>query len=174
MPELVVVVLAFSGLLAALVGLLGFYPELTERVPRHALAGVITTVLAAGVTMGIFVWLLTNRVLTTLSYSTVPGPPEFSFVSLVALIALAFSVVGFAFVRGDESSRFVGGLLLGLAVPWVGILGASALYGSELPIWISLPIYGAIPFGLLAAGYVIRQNGSVTERQTVPTDILTN
>lgn len=166
LPELVIALLAFSGLLAALGGLFGLYPDLSEKVPRHAFAGVLATVIAAGVTIGVFVWLIVHQLLTATSYFVTPGaPPRLAFVSLVVAMALAFTVVGTASVRVAVPSRTVGGLLVALAIPWVVVLSAGAVYGPELPAWISLSSYGAIPVGLLATGFVIRRNDSTTEHE---------
>ena len=172
LPELVVALFVFTGLLAALGGLLGFYPELTDQIPYHALAGVVTTVLAAGVTVGVFGWLMATRVLGAMSYPASPGsPPELAFVSLVVAMAVGFAVVGTACLRVSVPSRSVGALLLALAVPWVVIFGAGAVYGSNFPAWLSLSTYGAIPVGLLATGHVLRKHVSVVERGTSAPDV---
>lgn len=172
LPELVVAMFVFTGFLAALGGLLGFYPELTDQIPTHALAGALTTVLAAGVTVVVLGWLIVTRVLAAMSYLSAPGPPpELAFVSLVIAMTVGFSVVGTACLRASIPSRSVGALLLALAIPWIVILGAGALYGSNLPIWLSLSTYGAIPVGMLATGYVLRKHVSVLERETFAPDV---
>lgn len=174
-PEVTIALLVGSSLLVALSGLLGFYPKLAERVPRHAFAGVVTTVVAAGVTIWVFVWLILARVLIGTSYWAAPGsPPEFAFVSLVVTMAIGFSVVGTACLRAAVPSRTVGGLLSALAVPWVVLLGAGAVHGPALPAWISLSTYGAIPVGLLATGYVIRRNRSPVDHATTEADVTMN
>lgn len=174
-PEWVVALLAFSGLLASLVGLLGFYPELSEQVPRHALAGAVATGVAMGVTVGLFVWLIGTRALAAMSYLAAPvSPPAIVFVSLVAAMATGFAVVGAATLRSSTSSRTVGVLLVALAVPWVVLLVAGAVYGSGLPVWLSLTTYGAIPVGLLATGYSIRGHAHSGENETPVTDVPTS
>lgn len=175
LPEVAIAVLVFCGLLAALGGLLGFYPELTEQVPRHSLAGLVSTAVAAGVTTGVFVWVIGTRILAAMSYSATPGPPpELAFVSLIVTIGFGFAVVGTGCLRAGVPSRPVGLLLVALAVPWFVLLGAGAAYGPNLPAWISLSTYGAIPFGLLITGYVVRRNTSTTERESFTAEATTD
>lgn len=175
LPELAIALLAFSGLLASLCGLLGLYPDLSEQAPRHALAGGLATVIAAGVTIGVFVWLIVHQILTATSYFATPGsPPRLAFVSLVVAMALGFTVVGTASVRVAVPSRTVGGLLVALAIPWVVVLSAGAVYGPEIPVWISLSTYGAIPVGLLATGFVVWRNASMTGHEIPSPDATAN
>lgn len=175
LPEVTIAVLVFSGLLAALGGLLGFYPEQTDHLPRLALAGLVSTVTAAAVTIGVFLWVIGTRVLAAMSYVAIPvTPPEYVFVSLVLAMSVAFSVVGTACLRTAIPSRSVGLLLLALALPWAVLLGAGAVYGPHLPAWLSLSTYGAIPLGLLATGYGIRRNTPMAEREPFSADATTN
>lgn len=174
LPEMVVAILAFSGLTAALVGLLGFYPALAAHVPRHALAGVVTTVIATGVTVGVFLWLLGTRLLSRMAVVAAPtAPPALAFVSLIVVLAGTFAVNGTACLRAAVPSRAVGGLLLALAVPWVVLVSVGAVYGSELPAWISLPTYGAVPLGFLLTGYVLRRHDAVANQQPFGADLTT-
>ena len=96
---------------------------------------------------------------------------ELAFVSLVVAMAVGFAVVGTACLRVSVPPRSVGALLLALAVPWVVIFGAGAVYGSNFPAWLSLSTYGAVPVGLQATGYVLRKHVSVVERGTFTPDV---
>lgn len=175
LPELAVAALAFSGLLAALGGLLGLYPDLAEQAPRHALAGSLATIIAAGVTSGVFLWLIVHQVLTATSYFATPGsPPRLAFVSLIVAMAVGFTVVGTACVRVAIPSRTVGVLLIALAVPWVVLFGAGAVYGPDIPVLLSLSTYGSVPVGLLTTGYVARRNASMTEHEMPSADATAN
>lgn len=169
LPDIMVAILAFSGLTAALVGVLGFYPGLAAHVPRHALAGVVTTVIATGVTVGVFLWLLSSMT----GVAAPAEPPALAFVSLIVVLAGTFAVNGTACLRAAVPSRAVGGLLLALAVPWVVLVSVGAVYGSELPAWISLPTYGAVPLGFLLAGYVLRRHDAVANQQPFGADLTT-
>ncbi len=171
LPTMAIAVLAFSGLTVALGGVLGLYPTLANRVPRHARASAVTTVTAAGMTVGMLAWILGTRLLS--APAAPAGPPALAFLSLIGVLAGTFVVTGTACLRAAVPSRPVGVLVLALAVPWVVLIGTGVVYGSELPAWVSLPTYGAIPVGFLVTGYVLRQNGAVANQQPVGADLTT-
>lgn len=173
--EWVVALLAFSGLVASLVGLLGFYPELSEHVPRHALAGAGATGLALFATAGVGAWLLGTRLLSATAFVATPvSLPGVVFVSLVAALATAFAVVGTATLRAPAPRRTIGCLLVALAVPWVTVLAAGAVYAAGVPVWLSLASYGAIPLGLVGTGYSIRNSAHPVRGEAVAGDVPTS
>lgn len=56
------------------------------------MAGVVTTVIATGVTLGAFAWVTGARLLTAIPYLTPPASPLcVAFVALVGSMGLAFS-----------------------------------------------------------------------------------
>lgn len=166
--EWLVAVLVFTGLLAALVGLLGFYPRLTERVPRHAVAGLVSTVFAAVVTVCVSIWVLAATVLPALSSVTLSTPPRAVFLVFVAALGVAFAVVGAASLRVSTIPRRVGFLLLLLAVPW----GFLLVSGSSLPTWALLSTYGVIPVGLFATAYTVQAESTMVGSEVGSADVL--
>jgi hypothetical protein len=161
LPTWLVVILVFPGLLASMVGLLGLYPTLARQVPRLSLAGGVVAAMAASATAVTFGWMLAASVPVSIPGGVVTPPPGLVVLSLMVSIALGFALFGVASLRTTAISRSIGLLLLGFAVPWVVILAVTPVYGSDLPGWLALVLYGVIPPVLLATGHVLR-DGSVS------------
>lgn len=167
-PAWLVVLLVFPGLLASLAGLLGLYPGLADRVPRLALAGGgVVAISGVGLTMT-FGWLLAASVLPAVAGIAIAPPPGVVFPSLVSLLATAFVVFGVASVGAGVPSRSVGLLLLGFAVPWVVLLAVTPVYGTAIPGWLALSVYGVLPVVLLVTGYRLRGGSTRTEPGELP------
>jgi len=161
LPTWLVVILVFPSLLASMVGLLGLYPTLTRQVPRLSLAGGVVAAMAASATAVAFGWMLAASVPALEVIATPPPGPV--FLSFMVSIALGFALFGVASLRTTAISRSIGLLLLGFAVPWMVILAVTPVYGSDLPSWLALALYGVMPPVLLATGHALRDGSISTE-----------
>jgi hypothetical protein len=167
-PVWLIALLVFPGLLAALAGLLGMYPRLADEASRLAFAGGVATVFAGcGVTL-LFGWVLASSVSLSLGTLTVTAPPGSVFLSLMVLIASGFCLFGLASLQAAAHSRTTGYLLLGFAVPWVVILAVTPVYGSDLPGWLALAVYGVMPIMLLTTGHSVRDDGPLSDGDPLP------
>lgn len=167
-PVWLLALLVFPGLLAALAGLLGMYPRLADDSSRLALAGGIATVVAGcGVTL-VFGWALASSISLSLGALTITAPSGSIYLSLMALIATGFILFGLASLRASVDPRLTGFLLLAFAVPWVVILAVTPVYGSDLPEWFALAVYGVMPIVLLTTGYSVREGGSPSDSDALP------
>lgn len=154
-----------TAMLAAMLGLLGFVPRLSERAPRLArVSAVVAAVAVAGLAVAL-VWHLGAIVSAGLSF-----PPGVGAVPAILALAL-FGVAG---LWTDDPSRAVGLLLLGLAAPWVTVF-VVALVGppgwlESAPQW-SLPVViSALAVLSLAIGYVVRAGRSPLPHAEPSTD----
>lgn len=162
-PVWLLVLLVFPGLLAALAGLLGIAPALAEDAPRLAVAGGVATLAAFCGVAVLFAWTFASSVAPSLPGLAVTAPPESVFQAVIATIVTGSVLVGLASLRAGVHSRLTGLLLLGFAAPWVSILAAGAVLGGDLPGWLALPLYGAIPLLLVATGYTLRGTAPATD-----------
>lgn len=105
-----------SALLATMVGLLGFYPRLSDRMPRLALvSGAVAAIAGLGIVVT-FVWHL-----AAIALSGVSTPPGIALIPpLVALV-----VFGVAILYSDAPSRAIGALVLVYLAVLVAAVGAS-------------------------------------------------
>lgn len=167
LPVWLIALLVFPGLLAAVAGLLGMYPRVGTDASRLALAGGGATVGAGGGVTLLFGWVIASSATQWVGPVTVSAPPGWVFLSVMALIATAFVLVGLASLRATAEPRRTGTLLLGFAVPWMAILAVTPVYGSDLPGWLALALYAVMPVVLLALGYSVRKEGPSTDTDAV-------
>ena len=155
-------VLMLSGILAAIVGLLGFYPRLADESPKLARVGVVVTAVACVTFAVIWVWWIVGNVLTG-----IPEPvPVVNMLAVVTMV-LGFLLFGVASLRTDVPSRSVGVLLLAIVGVFVGMV--IVLIGRiGLPTWSIVAVLGVLSVIMLAIGYLLRANSPQTER-TKPT-----
>lgn len=136
-------VFILAALLTTMLGLLGFYPRLADRVPRLALASAMVGAVAAGGLVVGFVW-----VLGTIALAGVSSPP--SVFLLVALVALGlFGVVS---LWSDRPSRTVGFLLLA----YLGFLVGAFLASNGLQFGLA----GLVSVNAVAIAYVHHTGGA--------------
>jgi hypothetical protein len=86
---------------------------------------------------------------------------------------MGFVLSGVASLRSASLSRSTGLLLLSFAVPWIVILAVTPVYGSDLPGWVALAVYGPMPIVLLATGFRLRSETPWTDRDTPPSTLPT-
>lgn len=130
-------VFILSALLATMVGLLGFYPRLSDRMPRLALvSGAVAAIAGLGVAVT-FVWYL-----AAMALSGVSTPPALALIaSLVALV-----VFGVAILYSDAPSRAIGALVLVYLAVLVAAIGASE--------WLQFALAALLGGVGLVIGYV--------------------
>lgn len=159
-PGAVNAVLYISGLVTAIVGLLGFYPGLAGRTPRLARVGA-GIVGIAGIAISVFLaWFVAVTLLNK------PDPPGAPFILSLLVATLGILLLGIASIRAGIPSRTVG--LLVLAIPATllgGILLVYVVYGGSSPDWTS-PVIGIfMSVLLLAIGYRLRIEPEPTDRE---------
>lgn len=167
-PMWLVALLVFPGLLTALAGLLGMYPQLADETPLLALAGgVVAAITGSGLAL-LFGWVLASTVAPSLRGIAVSVPPGSVFLSLMVLIPAGFVLFGVGSLQATVHSRSIGILLLGFAAPWVVILTVTPVYGADLPAWLAIAVYGVMPVVLLATGYSLRGEDPLTDHEVLP------
>lgn len=152
-------VLYISGVVAAIVGLLGVFPSLDEQTPRLARISAGLVAVAGIALVVLLAWFVT---VTLLNQSDPPG----ALLILSLLVAvMGFLLFGIASVRTGVPSRTVG--LFMLAIPATllgGLLLVYVGYGGNSPDWTS-PVIGILmSVFLLAIGYRLRTEPAGTRR----------
>lgn len=174
LPSWVVVLFVVPGLIVSLLGLLGLYPRLAESTPRLALAGGAMAGVGVLIPLSIATWMLGGTLLTAVAGQAVSQPPAILFQVMAVAMALGFGCFGVATLRTPVPPRKLGYLLLSYAVPWVVVLGSTAVYGSALPGWLVLTIYGPLPFLMLTTGYTLHAHTVQTRRAETGVDVVTS
>lgn len=167
LPSWIVALFILPGLITTLVGLLGLYPRLVDRAPRLALAGGVMAGITGTILIVIFVWILGGALLSAVSGIAIGTPPGVLFSTFALTMTLGFVFFGVATLRSPGFAHSFGLLLLSFAVPWIVVLATTAVFGSMFPEWLTLVIYGPIPFMMLATGYTLRVESVSTGRADI-------
>lgn len=162
-PGAVNPVLYVSGLVAAIIGLLGFYPRLADRTPRLArISAGLVAVAGAAISIQL-VWFVIATLLNQ------PDPPGGPLMLSILVAALGFILFGIATLRTGVPSRAVGLLLLAVPAALLGgFLLVFVIYGGNSPDWTSPAIGIVMSVLLLVIGYLSRTEPEPTDR-TEPT-----
>lgn len=144
----VFVVVFVSALILTLVGVLGFYPALSESRPRLARLSM-APVAGAGVLLVLtFVWAITASLLDR------SLPPGSVAVLVIGLLFFGLFLVGVASAHVQGRSRTAGVFVLGLVVVWGGWFTGVVIWGPHhLPSWWSPLFSAATSVTTLALGY---------------------
>ena len=145
----------FGGLVVSIIGVIGLYPRLNDRVPRLSGAALLAFVLAVVGLAGTVVWLV--------GIVGLENAPEAVPVALTALaslsillIAAGFLLFAVACLRTNTPSRRVGYLLFIPVIMWVWHYVALAIFGST---YLGTVIdYTVIAATFLYLGYLLRTN----------------
>lgn len=146
--------------LAAYAGLLGLYPEMSERTPRAAGAGVIFASIAAIAVVGFGVGSV-----PPLLASGSPEPP--GIVRLLWIVMLITTILGFltfgiASLRSRVPSRTVGALLLVPPITYIVMMAGGIL--GYTPPWSTVALSAVQAVAHLAIGLTLRSGGVSSER----------
>lgn len=153
------------GLAAPLIGMLGFYPRLADRVPRLARAGATVLSAAAAAVVVTTVWGVGSELLAEAAGTDLSSPLGVVLVASLGLVALGFLLVSTAVLWTDTPSRAVGTLLLTVVGVNVVYFAAVAVYGAARPEWLNFVVTGAHPLLFLAIGYVLPPESLSTTSQ---------
>jgi uncharacterized membrane protein YidH (DUF202 family) len=130
-------VFIISALLATMIGLLGFYPRLSDQMPRLALVnGAVAAIAAVGLVVTV-VWQFAAMALS--GVSTPPG-----LTAIPPLVALV--VFGVAILYSDVPSRAIGAFLLIYLAVLVAAIGTSE--------WLQFALAALLGGVGLVIGYV--------------------
>lgn len=125
----------YLGNIALATGLIGFYPELADRTPRLALAGVACIGLAVVAQIGSTVVLFgiaANRGVQ-LSGGHLWGPVSvFGGALFVIGYSLAAGLLGIAILRTDRHSQSIGYLVLASVAWWVLLVGGEVMWSQSM------------------------------------------
>lgn len=158
-PTFLNFVVYVSALVISLVGLLGFYPQLAERVPRLARLSAGVVAIAGGAMIVLLLWATASTVLNR------SMPPGVLLFVLVGAIVLGFLLFGVASIRARSPSRLIGVLVLTFVASWILGLGlAGVFYGGDPPDWIPVFLNGASAVILLSIGYDLWTGTTSVER----------
>lgn len=144
-------VLIVFAVLVSIIGLLGFYPRLVDRVPRLAFASVAVSVLTAIGFGVILVWAVSASLVPA-----VPSLPDIIFMLFVVALLLTFLLFDVAILWAAIPSRLIGSLLFAAVLTLAGDIVGFAIYQGNAPEW-EAPVVGAILTAVtLAIGYRLR------------------
>lgn len=158
-PRWVSVVFVVPGLGAGHLGLLGLYPRLSDRVPRHALVGAVVVAVAGVGGVGLLVVELGRALLPASGLPFAALSPLFYLVMLVATI-LGFVLLGTAAFR--TSSRAVGLALLG--PPAVFLVMTAGLVTGYTPEWSTFLVSALQAGAHFAVALALRGGSPGTDR----------
>lgn len=148
----VLVVVFVSALILTLIGILGFYPSLSESRPRLArlsMAPIAGAVVLLAVTFG---WAIIA------SFSGRSLPPGSLAAFIIGLLFIGLLLIGVASVRFQTPSRIGGAFMLGLVAVWGGWFIGVLLWGPHhLPGWWSPLFSAATSVTTLALGYAFHR-----------------
>lgn len=159
-PEAGGLVLNMAGFMAALVGVVGFYPGLVDRSPR--VAQLSLAVVAAGIVgiAGLAVWAV--AMLTV----SVPEPsPVVALLSLF-LMLVGLCLFGIGILRTDAYPRPAGVLLLAFVTVLIVVFGRSVVIGGEPANMFIIVSEGLESAFLLGIGYSLSGSPSSTGSET--------
>lgn len=157
-PTFLNFVVYVSALVISLVGLLGFYPQLAERVPRLARLSAGVVAVAGGAMTVLLLWATATTVLNR------SMPPGILLFVLIGASVLGFVLFGVASIRARSPSRLIGVLVLTFVASWTLGLGlAGVFYGGDPPDWIPVALNGASAVILLSIGYNLRTGATAVE-----------
>lgn len=150
-----------AGLIASIVGVIGLYPRLNDRMPRLSGAGVLSffgAILGLAVTV---VWLV-----GIIGLENAPEAVPMALTALaslsVLLITLGFVLFAVACLRANTPSRRIGYLLFVPVVMWVWHYVALAIFGSTR---IGTIIdYTVIAAAFVALWYFLQTESELTDR----------
>jgi hypothetical protein len=159
------IVLAGGAVIAAAVGLLGFYPLVTEHAPRVAFTGALLAGIAGIAALSLIGSIGIVLVAELALSMSVPRPTDV-FVVVALVMASGFSLGFLLFgvgARGTDTIPRTGShlLVLGggllLAPVLVELLGF--VYPVTTPPWVLFPILGLVALDTLAIGYILSSGG---------------
>lgn len=148
----VFVVVFVSALILTLIGVLGFYPSLSESRPRLARL-TMAPIAVAGVLLAVtFGWAITASLLDR---SLPPG----SLAALISsLLFFGLFLVGVVSARVQAPSRIGGVFVLALVAIWGGWFTGVVIWGPHhLPSWWSPLFSAATSVTTLALGYTVHR-----------------
>jgi hypothetical protein len=151
-PEPVAIKLA--AVLAAVVGLLGLYPEMADQLPRLARAGLVLVGVPGAVWTVLLAWGIGTEV------SPAIQPPPIAVVTVVFLpILLGVLLYGGASLYTGVSSRAVGFLLLAHVAILFAAFPATGL--------LQLGLVGGLSGTFLATGTLLRLETAPTDQEAL-------
>lgn len=170
LPSWLVAVFVLPGLLAGLAGLASLYPDIQTARPGLARAGRFAAAATGALIIGLLAVVLLRTLLDALAGTTLGLPLGVAFSLLPIGLALVFGSFGLAARASETTSRTTSLLLLGLALPWLGVLVATPLVGDAFPGWLTLALFGPLPFLLLKLATSVRRSTLKTTRADGVTD----
>lgn len=160
-PGLAVAFVAVPGHLAALVGLLGLYPVITDRSRRLGRVLGASAAVAGGWLIGLLGWTVAGPSLIATVGPIVPAkPPDVAFVSGTVALGVAFVLFGATVVRAGSLPHRTGILLAAFAGTWLLLFAFS--FRAAVPDWQWFAVYAVQPPVLLATGWTLQTGTSST------------
>lgn len=152
-PAVISPPLLLIGLLVAFIGAAGLYPKLREQASRLARLGLAVIVLSTVGVIVLFVWGVANL------GGMAPEPAPSVALGTLALMIIAFALVGVTVLRTDAYPRRVGILLITEAVALISVFAVPALlYQGEAPQWFAPAIEAIQALLLLGVGDTLRRD----------------
>lgn len=171
MPELLISIFALPGIvIILLVGLLGFYPHLSEAAPRLALGGAVASVIGGLSLIVTTIGAIILQLTTETGFTQAEDVPLFLvlFFLVLGTFFLSFLLYGIGSVWTHQPSRSIGALLVIAAVepasPFLfDIVGVdSGQFGAEITL-------GIAALAIVGIGVLLRANRTTASPpQTAP------
>jgi hypothetical protein len=163
-----------TGLLVAMVGLLGLYPRLRDGAPRLSFAGVAATVIGAVGTLAVLGWVASATLLRE-GYPAIPEEaPAWTVAALFIVfitLALGFLLFGATSLRTDVFSQTIGRLLVVPGLAWIGLIVSNLFLPPGQ--YLGLLAYVPISLALLAIGYCLPTGVVQTDQMGSAPDSIT-
>ena len=150
------------AVVAVSVGLFGLYPQVNDRTPKLALAGVGAATVAGVAAVGLLALVGTAVGGEVVAGLTIREPMSaFTLVGLAMAggFSLGFLLFGVAVWRTESPSRTVGGLLTAGGVALLAPVVVEVLdltFGMNAPRWLLFPVIGSLAVDTVAIGYSLR------------------
>lgn len=169
-PLAVEAVAGFGGLVLAIVGLVGLYPQLSNRSPRLSRIGVALVALPAVVFAVLLTCAIPAGVLGIPSPATVIPALDTIVIAGFLMAASGAMVFGIAAIRERTLSHLLGGSLVVLGVAWFLLFGAAYLNGFPISHRILL-VTGVLQTpALFGTGYALHLDPEATNRPHIFAD----
>lgn len=166
-PSVISPLLLLIGLVAAFIGAIGLYPQLREQASQLAGLSLTVIVLSTVGVIALIIWAMAN----VAGMAAEPNP-TLALVTL-ALMILAFALVGVTVLRTDAYPRRVGLLSMAEAVALIMVFAVPVLlYQGDAPQWFGAVIEAIQALLILGIGDTLRRY-TKRERREPATDTTT-
>lgn len=173
LPTWVVAIFVIPGLLAGVLGAVLLSRDLSRIASYWGHSATVVGAVATMLLLTLLMWVAGRPVVEMTAGVALGQPPVILFALLAPVLGLTFSLLGLGTLLTDSTSDSVGLTLLVMALPWLGVLAATAIVTGPFPAWLTLALYGPLPVFSVMTGYTLRVDTTATDRTETHLDVLT-